>query len=246
MSNHQITIDEYRTSFQKKTTLQYKVFELLSDQQWHCRNCEGNVVGSQQYAGGGGIQGLQRGTNSRPGIEILTKNEYCEACEQKRKWDKWTGSFKASSSASSMPKKLQQKIFDLYSKKDVIEQRERPTHELVIDHRFPMSRWEGAEEKLSEHMTDQEIRKKFQLLKKDAAGNHNLLKSRACEKCAKTGERGTPFGIIFWYEGSQLWDKNIPSSGTEAENGCIGCGWYDFGIWREALNEELNSNDSPN
>lgn len=31
---------------------QYKVFSLLSDQKWHCRNCEGKKVASNQYAGG--------------------------------------------------------------------------------------------------------------------------------------------------------------------------------------------------
>lgn len=51
----------------KKDSTQYKVFNLLSDEQWHCRDCEGKQIGSGQYAGGGGIQGLQRGTRSRPG-----------------------------------------------------------------------------------------------------------------------------------------------------------------------------------
>ncbi|MDJ0661246.1 MAG: hypothetical protein QNJ42_17405 [Crocosphaera sp.] len=79
----------------------------------------------------------------------------------------------------SQTKKLIQKILDFYSYTDVIEQRKRAAHELVIDHRFPMERWDNAEKSLSVDMSDDEILRKFQLLKKDSSGNHNLLKSRA-------------------------------------------------------------------
>jgi hypothetical protein len=71
------------------------------------------------------------------------------------------------------------------------------------------------------------------------AGNHNLLKSRSCENCIKTGKRGSPMGIDFWYFGGQNWDQNIPPKGKDAEKGCIGCGWYDFEKWRNSLNQKL-------
>ncbi|MDF0552210.1 hypothetical protein [Kamptonema sp. UHCC 0994] len=54
----------------KQDSIQFKVLNLLSDQQWHCRECEGKQIASGQYAGGGGIQGLQRGTRKRPGLVI--------------------------------------------------------------------------------------------------------------------------------------------------------------------------------
>ncbi|CBN53912.1 hypothetical protein OSCI_340034 [Kamptonema sp. PCC 6506] len=44
----------------RQDSTQLKVFNLLSDQQWHCRECEGKQIASSQYAGGGGIQELQR------------------------------------------------------------------------------------------------------------------------------------------------------------------------------------------
>ncbi|MDJ0517085.1 MAG: hypothetical protein QNJ74_12810 [Trichodesmium sp. MO_231.B1] len=72
-------------------------------------------------------------------------------------------------------------------------------------------------------MSEAEIKQKFQLLKKDSAGNHNLLKSRSCEFCLKTGKRGTPLGIKFWYQGNENWRHNIPQIGKDAETGCIGC-----------------------
>jgi hypothetical protein len=84
-------------------------------------------------------------------------------------------------------------------------------------------------------------------LKKDAAGNHNLLKSRSCERCIKLGKRGTPFGIRFWYKGDENW-SSPHTKGLEAEEGCVGCGWYDFDTWRTALNEKIktmNEDHSP-
>ena len=60
----------------KEETTQFKVFNLLSDNQWHCRECEGKKIASAQYAGGGGIQGLQRGTKSRPSLVIEAEKRY--------------------------------------------------------------------------------------------------------------------------------------------------------------------------
>ncbi len=52
-------------------------------------------------------------------------------------------------------------------------------------------------------MSNEDIRDKFQLLKKsNGSVSHNLLKSRACENCYKKGQRGTPFGIQFFYAGN--------------------------------------------
>ena len=223
----------------KPNATQRKVFQLLSDKQWHCRSCEGKTIASEQYAGGGGIQGLQRGTKNRPGLVISSKNEFFSECQKTTRWDCWTGEIKTANAAANIPKKLIQKILDFYSYTDVIEQRKRAAHELVIDHRFPMERWDNAEKSLSTDMSDDEILRKFQLLKKDSSGNHNLLKSRACERCIKDGKRGTPFGIEFWYEGNKAWTCNY-QRGAKAESGCVGCGWYDFDTWRKQLNKKLS------
>lgn len=223
----------------KPGSSQLKVFSLLSDQKWHCRTCEGKQVASEQYAGGGGIQGLERGTKSRPGLHLETKRDFCNICNKKTRWDRWTGQIKPSNAPAIIPPKLADRILKLYDYKDVIENRKRPTHELVIDHRFPMQRWGKAEPSHDINMNENEIKSKFQLLKKDSAGNHNLLKSRSCERCMKTGKRGQPMGIRFWYSGGENWPDNIPPLGAEAEGGCIGCGWYDFESWRNALNATL-------
>lgn len=100
-----------------------------------------------------------------------------------------------------------------------------------------MEPWGAAEARNPDNMTVEEIRRKFQLLKKDAAGNHNLLKSRACERCIDTGKRGNPFGIKFYYAGNEDWPADCPNFGPKSEQNCFGCGWYDVAAWREALSK---------
>ncbi len=219
--------------FENKDTYQSKVFKLLKDCQWHCRKCEGKSIGSGQYAGGGGIQGLERGTKSRWGLVIEENTIFCKTCEEKTKQDRLTGEIKPSNAASGIPNKLIKRVLEIYDYTDVMEERKRPKHELVVDHRVPMERWESAEGKNDSNMSTDNIRKKFQLLKKDEGGNHNLLKSRSCEKCIKTGLRGYPFGIKYWYKGTEKWPKDISK---KDERGCIGCGWYDLIEWRNSLN----------
>lgn len=220
---------------------QYKVLQLLSDKQWHCRSCEGKTVASDQYAGGG-IQGLQRGTKKRDGLIIETKTEACTTCGRKTTWDRWTGETRKANAPTNIPKKLVERILQVYSYRDAIENRERQKHELVVDHRFPMERWGQSEPPHDLSMTDEEIKRKFQLLKKDEGGNHNLLKSRACERCIAQRKRGAPLGINFWYIGGEDWPLEV-QTGPEAEPGCFGCGWYDFQAWREALNKHLSNTD---
>jgi hypothetical protein len=241
VSKEENLVETIRGHFRKDST-QLQVFKLLSDERWHCRECEGKKIGSNQYAGGGGIQGLQRGTRTRPGLVIETSKNYCPTCQQIRLGDRWIGEIKSANSASNIPVALIEKILQIYSYTDVIEQRQREKHELVIDHRFPMERWGASEPPHLTSMSDDEIKRKFQLLKKDTSGNHNLLKSRSCERCIRTGKRGTPFGIRFWYQGGEDWPC-VHQRGAEAEEGCVGCGWYDFEAWRNALNQRLAKSD---
>lgn len=148
----------------KQGSSQYKVFNLLSDQSWHCRTCEGKQVASDQYAGGGGIQGLQRGNRKRPGLVIESENRFCSKCQRKTRHDLWTGEIKEANAPANIPVKLIERILTVYSFTDVIEQRIRERDQLVIDHRFPMERWGGVEPKHNVDMPESEIRRKFQLL----------------------------------------------------------------------------------
>ena len=109
--------------------------------------------------------------------------------------------------------------------------REMFPKQLEVDHRFPQVRW-SKDEEYDENMSDEELLKKFQLLTRE----HNLWKSRYCEKCFKSGERGTFIGIKYFAHGGSTWDTNIS---PDDERGCQGCFWFDPENWRNSLNNKI-------
>lgn len=130
--------------------------------------------------------------------------------------------------------KLRARILKVLNNKDVYENVVRK--HLLPDHKFSEIRWdENTKEENPEDMTEDEIKKKFQLI----TNQRNQQKREVCRKCFQSGKRGYPFGIKFFYKGSEDWDEKIPKTGKEAENGCIGCGWYDLEKWREELNKKV-------
>jgi hypothetical protein len=105
---------------------------------------------------------------------------------------------------------------------------------LLPDHKFPEIRWDAdTPAENPEDMLEDEIRDKFQLLD----NQRNLQKREVCRKCFQTGKRGVLFGVNYFYEGDINWPTNVPKIGKSAEKGCIGCGWYDIGKWRDELNK---------
>lgn len=107
---------------------------------------------------------------------------------------------------------------------------------LLPDHKFPEIRWDDStREENDEEMTDAEIRSKFQLLD----NQRNQQKREMCRNCFQTGQRGVLHGIRYFYSGGEQWPINIPRTGAEAKQGCVGCGWYDMDAWRTALNQKL-------
>ena len=232
-------IQDFKSTLKVGTKI-FGVFEILQDMQWHCRECEYRHLHITQIAGGSGIQGLQRGGSNRQGIRIESDNHLCIKCNRTTRHDQWTGDFIRSVNAQSMPKSFQKRVLKILRYRDIVENTSRTDSHLTIDHKLPMIRWNG-ETKIQQtdysNMTDNDIITNFQLLKKsNGSVSHNLLKSRSCEKCFKSGERGTPFGIKFYYEGDSKWKPIDKFDST----GCIGCGWYDFDLWRNNLNQKLD------
>ena len=230
------SLDLKLPEFRDPKSNQAKVMGVLKDKKWHCRHHEYQRIkaSTAQLAGGGGIQGLQR-----RGFVIESKSTHCEACNRVARWDRWTGRVERPCVIPSFPRALAERVLELYAHSDAIEQRKRPSHQLVIDHKFPLIRWGQYVPPTDPNLPNKEIVRHFQLLKKDHFGDHNLLKSRDCENCCKTMVRGAPFGIEFFYEGDARWPVDIPPTGPSAEKGCCGCGWYDFQVWRQHLNSRL-------
>ena len=107
---------------------------------------------------------------------------------------------------------------------------------LIPDHKFSEVRWdEDTKGENPMTMTDDEIIQKFQLLD----NQRNQQKREVCRKCFQDGKRGVIYGIPFFYEGGEIWDSTIPTTGKAAEKGCEGCAWYDIEMWRKKLIERL-------
>jgi len=133
---------------------------------------------------------------------------------------------------------LRNHIISLLKIYDSFEAKRGKKESLLPDHKFPEIRWDDETRRESlEDLTDNEILNDFQLL----TNQRNQQKREICRGCFQTGKRGIIFGIPFYYEGDENWDKNIPKQGKQAEKGCIGCAWYDIEKWRKELAKKLKS-----
>lgn len=127
---------------------------------------------------------------------------------------------------TSIPPHIAKRAKDIYGCVDEYSVRVEPANQLEIDHRVPQVRWTDNEEDNS-NLSDNQITEKFMLLSRP----NNLLKSRICEECVKTGKRGKGYkNIEFWYEGTEEYDEKI---------GCVGCFWYNPTKWRDELNKKI-------
>ena len=126
--------------------------------------------------------------------------------------------------------KLRKRILSVLGNFDVYEN--RANKHLLPDHKFSEIRWdENTKEDNPDTMSDEEIRSKFQLI----SNQRNQQKREVCRTCYQTKKRGVIFGIPFFYEGGPDWPEDIPEKGKDAEQGCVGCGWYDIDKWRNEL-----------
>lgn len=134
--------------------------------------------------------------------------------------------------------KLRERILKVLNGIDVYENKKK-SH-LLPDHKFPEIRWnETTKSENPNTMTDDEIKKKFQLIN----NQRNQEKREACRTCFQTSKRGEIYGIPYYSKGTALWDDSIPLKGVEAEKGCIGCPWYDIEAWRNDLIKVIKQNN---
>ena len=208
--------------FNEGTKLE-RVRQILSDLQWHC--------GKHELPGTQPAKAIQ--TIRHHGFDVEKKTIYCAVCKDKTVHRRLTSLKPERESVVRMPipTKLRNRILRLYGKTEAITARAMVAGQLEVDHRFPQTRW-SKDESFDPEMSDDEIRARFQLLTRA----HNLWKSRYCERCAQTDERGTFIGINFFYRGGAKWDSSIPAAD---ERGCVGCFWYNPDEWRKALNRKL-------
>jgi len=197
------------------------IFTILSDGEWHCGKHE--LPGTQPAKA---IQIIRR-----HGFSIENDTRHCSVCKDKIVHRRLVSTEPCSPSFVRMqiPSALRQRVLNYYKNIEAISMREMLPNQLEIDHRFPQVRW-SKDESYSLSMSEEELHEKFQLLTRQ----NNLWKSRYCEHCEKTGERGTFIGIDFFAEGGPEWDKKFSK---DDEHGCRGCFWHNPDKWRKALND---------
>jgi len=211
----------------KKESTQYKDFELMRDLKWHCTKCEllsGQAKTWQVWRSEKGIQ-LDQDENGN-----WFKTMICGKCGAKtihrklKSTEILTYGLKA---RTSIPPTIAKRAKEIYDCIDEYAVRTEPAGQLEIDHRVPQVRWTTNEDINKPNMSDDEIIDKFMLLTRA----NNLLKSRICESCVKTGKRGKAYkSIAFWYVGEEKYSDEI---------GCIGCFWHNPTKWREEANKRL-------
>jgi len=200
-----------------------EIFTTLSDGEWHCGKHE--LPGTQPAKA---IQIIRQ-----HGFQIENKTLHCPVCGYKTVHRRLVSIEPVAPSfvRLQLPAELRRRVLQLYKNTEAITLRQMLPSQLEVDHRFPQVRW-SQDETYDSEMSEGQIYGKFQLLTRE----HNLWKSRYCEHCKQTGERGTFIGINYFYEGSEIWDPNVAD---DDERGCLGCFWYDPGTWRNRLNAEL-------
>jgi hypothetical protein len=213
------TINPYKEGTQK-----HRIFDVLKDLNWHCSECE--LPGSQpakalQMIRQDGFEMEKIGSN-------WEKRSFCQKCQRitpHRKLVSLQRKDIAITRVSFSPT-IRKKILDYYQNKDEILGYSPTGRAIEIDHRVPEIRWDESEKDLPINLTEEDIEERYMLLVRE----HNLLKSRNCEKCKRSGKRQPLLGINFFYEGNEDYDEKI---------GCLGCGWHNPKKWKEKINEKI-------
>lgn len=210
-----------------------EIFNILSDGKWYCRNCD---ISNPNFARR--IQDLKE-----MGYTLATHVNYkCPVCGNNRSTNLILLPINrvelAGNGYETWSPALRKRIIKVLGGVDVYEN--TLNQHCLPDHKFSEIRWDDeTKAENPDTMTDEEIRAKFQLL----SNQRNQQKREVCRNCFQTGNRGTIFGITYFYEGGSKWDETIPKKGKNAEKGCIGCPWYDIETWRKKVIEKLQQED---
>ena len=197
---------------------------------WLCRKC--GPVPKVNPQAGARIKKLKE-----YGYHIATVKKECCTCGRKQFFDlliRLPRHPADNQKRFSIPVALRNKILNTLPLKDACFETVLQPNEVIIDHKFPSSRWINGETRNEIDMSIEEIQKKFQLL----TNQTNLQKERYCQRCVTEGVRGDFFGIEWYYKGNKYWNGTSKAD----ENGCLGCPWYDLQKWKEEFNDCLSKN----
>jgi hypothetical protein len=218
-------------SWDSYTSSTYKVLCALHSGRWECRVCGPVPKINPQPA-------ARLSALKKQGYIIGSQRRTCAKCVKKTMHDILVMLPKVESRflhgnelRKPMSEILKSRIKKELGHKEVCFDVTRAAKELLIDHKFPSQRWSKPETDNPNDMPVDALRAKFQLL----SNQTNMLKSRYCDACVKTGTRGTFIGIKWFYTGDEAWKGATPHD----EKGCKGCPWYDLEFWKNSLTKTL-------
>ncbi|WP_281980723.1 hypothetical protein [Tenacibaculum mesophilum] len=227
-------IEESDKNWNKKSKASqtYLVLKALYSGEWECRVCGPVPKVNPQPA-------ARIATLKVKGYIIGSKRRNCGNCAKKTMHDilimlpRVKSKFEDGNELRSpISDKLKERIKVLLGKKEICFNIKRSSVELIIDHKFPSQRWNTKESANPDTMSEENIKKKFQLL----SNQTNMWKSRFCDRCVKEGKRGEFMGIKWYYAGNENWEKEFAD-----ESGCHGCPWYDIEKWKNELAKRLDN-----
>lgn len=228
--------DSIKSFKEKNFDLTYENLKFFNELKSHkkvCRHC------SKVYKSNPNPQAVIRNLKDK-GFIICTLMKECSAAKKKTTFDYLLPipPQKITSRTDKIPKYIQNEVKRLFNNKDAFSN--TTDKSILPDHKFPEIRW-GANPVIidNNNLNEHEIIRKFQPL----SNKYNLMKKEAYKLCYRTNKRQYPYGIKYYYSGSENWDPSIPKNGSEAEKGCFGCGWYDLITWRESLNKKIAGNN---
>jgi hypothetical protein len=224
--------EEFWKREKPKAVMTKAVFDALKSGKWVCAKCKThNRNWSRRF------QELKE-----DGFTFATKtNQTCPECHETNATfvmclhlPRYTNS--EGNGYEQIPTALRKRILKVLDHLDAYEGKKGSN--LLPDHKFSEIRWDkNTKEKNLSTMSEDEIRAKFQLL----SNQRNEQKREVCRNCFQTGIRPSIYGITYFYKGNEHWDPSIPTTGKDAEQGCVGCPWYDIEAWREALKAQLDT-----
>ena len=207
-------------------TTQYQDFETMSDLKWHCTKCELKSGQAKTWQVWRQEKGIQLAQDEEGNWFNRMECRVCHQLTVHRKLLSTELVVNDLKARSTIPPDIARRAKNIYGCVDEYSVRTEPANQLEIDHRIPQVRWD-SDESDNRDLTDAQIREKFMLLSRA----NNLLKSRICEECKRTGKRGKGYKIVeFWYEGSEAYEPNV---------GCCGCFWHNPTKWREEINKAI-------
>jgi hypothetical protein len=187
----------------------------------HCEVCVASkIVSSQTAAQNRGLR--VKGYQFKKVGNNYGWNTFCEVCDRSTVHRQLLSAVpEASKERITLSKALRDKVIKLHNNLDA-RYGCSSTESLEVDHRVPRLRETTDETSYNKH-TDEQLLEAFMLLTRQ----NNLTKSRACESCVRTNERGWD-QLKWWYEGTEKY-----------EGSCVGCFWHNPATWKEKATNEL-------